>query len=69
MCSQRVSNFLANLLMIAPEPRAFFLCAIVHSSQIISLHGCNTLPNPDELEILHVGVSVESKFRGNFKAE
>ena len=41
----------------------------MHSSQIISLHCCNTLPVPDDLEILHVGVSVECKFRGNFKAE
>jgi len=46
-----------------------FVCAIVHSSQVISLHCYNTLPIPDHLEILQAGFSVECKFRGNFKAE
>ena len=36
-----------------------FLCAIVHSSRTLSLHCCNTLPIPDDLEMLHVGVSVD----------
>jgi len=33
------------------------------------LHCCYTLPIPDDLEILQVGVSIEFKFRVNFKTE
>ena len=46
-----------------------FSCAIVHSSQIISLHCCNSLPIPNDSEMLFVGVSVDCIFRGNLKAE
>ena len=45
------------------------LCAIVHSSQTLSLHCCNTLLIPDDLEIFYVGVSVDCIFSSNFKAE
>ena len=46
-----------------------FLCAIVHSSQTMSLHFCNTFPIPDALEILYVRVLMICKFNGNFRAE
>lgn len=46
-----------------------FWWAIVHSSQIICLHFCNTFPIPDALEMLHVGVSINFMFNANFKAE
>ena len=69
MCCQRVWNFLANLAKIGQELRAIFFCAIVYPSQTISLHCCNTLPIPDDLEMFHLGVPVDRIFRGNFIAE
>jgi len=46
-----------------------FLCAIVHSSQIKSLHYINNFPIELDREILHVGVSILFKLSGNLSAE
>lgn len=46
-----------------------FLCAIVHSSQTMSLHCINNFPIALDREILHVGVSIVFKLSGNLTAE
>ena len=46
-----------------------FLCAIVHSSQAICLHFCNSFPIPDALEIFQVEASMTCMLNGNFGAE
>ncbi|GBP54717.1 ATP-binding cassette sub-family A member 3 [Eumeta japonica] len=46
-----------------------FLCAIVHSSQTMSLHCINNFPIALDREILHVGVSIVFKLSGNLSAE
>ncbi|GBO12465.1 hypothetical protein AVEN_134566-1 [Araneus ventricosus] len=42
---------------------------IVHSSQTISLQSFRIFAFPEFLEMLHVGVSVLARFKGNLKAE
>lgn len=46
-----------------------FLCAIVHSSQRMSLHCINNFPIALDREILHVGVSIVFNLSGNLSAE
>ena len=68
MCCQRVSNFPENLVMIAPEATSDFLCAILHSFQIISLNYCNTSPIPDDLKNITRGSFCRMQIQRQFQS-
>lgn len=58
----------ANIANFPSNVTRDFLYAIVHSSQTIGLHFCNTFPLLDVLEILHAGLAMNFMFIRNFRA-
>ncbi|XP_050062277.1 uncharacterized protein LOC126554050 [Aphis gossypii] len=61
--------FLRRSFSVKLSASSDFLCAIVHSSQTMSLHCINNFPIALDREILHVGVSIVFKLSGNLSAE
>ena len=67
--SPNKSEFPLMSLEVLSNASTDFLCAIVYSSHTINLHSCKSFAVPDVFDMLHVGVSVPTKFNGNFSAE